>query len=90
MRVCVRVVRSAVQVHVSDSAIDGGAGRLQSVTDRHELDEFLCDALLKESEFEVQHSSMVSEQRKRSAALQFSRRAPLVRCAAALLSLGCA
>ena len=50
---------SAVQVHVSDSAIDGGAGRLQSVTDRHELDEFLCDALLKESEFEVQHSSMV-------------------------------
>ena len=50
---------SLLQVHVSDSAIDGGAGRLQSVTDRHELDEFLCDALLKESEFEVQHSSMV-------------------------------
>lgn len=49
----------SLQVHVSDSAIDGGAGRLQSVTDRHELDEFLCDALLKESEFEVQHSSMV-------------------------------
>jgi hypothetical protein len=46
-------------VHVSDAAVDGGAGRLQSVTDRHELDEFLCDALLKESEFEVQHSSMV-------------------------------
>jgi large subunit GTPase 1 len=48
-----------LQLHVSDSAVDGGAGRLQSVTDRHELDEFLCDALLKESEFEVQHSSMV-------------------------------
>jgi len=46
-------------VHVSDAAVDGGAGRLQSVTDRHELDEFLCDALLKESEFEVQHSSTV-------------------------------
>ena len=45
---------------MSDSAIDGGAGKLQSVTDRHELDEFLCDALLKESEFEVQHSSMVT------------------------------
>ena len=48
-----------LQLHVSDSAVDGGAGRLQSVTDRHELDEFLCDALLKESEFDVQHSSMV-------------------------------
>lgn len=48
-----------LQVHVSDSAVDGGAGRLASVTDRHELDQFLCDALLKETEFEVQHSSMV-------------------------------
>jgi hypothetical protein len=47
------------QVHVSDSAVDGGGGRLTSVTDRHELDDFLCDALLKETEFEVQHSSMV-------------------------------
>lgn len=44
---------------MSDSAIDGGAGRLASVTDRHELDDFLCDALLKETEFEVQHQSTV-------------------------------
>jgi len=46
-------------LHVADAAVDGGAGKLQSVTDRHELDEFLCDALLKETEFEVQHSSTV-------------------------------
>lgn len=46
-------------MHVSDAAVDGGAGRLASVTDRHELDDFLCDALLKETEFEVQHSSTV-------------------------------
>lgn len=29
------------------------------MTDRHELDEFLCEALLKDEVFEVEHSSMV-------------------------------
>lgn len=91
---CVRVRVTAFQVHVSDSAIDGGAGKLQSVTDRHELDEFLCDALLKESEFEVQHSSMVRKegtgksQRRRCAVI--SLRTPLAHCVGTLHSLTCA
>jgi len=33
---------------------DGGAGRLESVTDRNELDEFLCNALLADRTFEAE------------------------------------
>jgi hypothetical protein len=45
---------------VSDSLFDSkNSGRLESVTDRQELDDFLLDAMLKEEEFEVQHQSTV-------------------------------
>lgn len=40
--------------HITDITADGGAGKLESVTDRNELDEFLCNALLAETTFEAE------------------------------------
>ena len=44
---------------VSDAADDKGRGKLQSVVERNDLDDFLCNALLSEQSFESERGQVI-------------------------------
>ncbi len=44
---------------VSDAADDKGRGKLQSVVERNDLDDFLCNALLSDQSFEAERGQVI-------------------------------